>query len=293
MDVPSEIVQGMAKRRRMSVKGQSDAYGPIDKEIAAAMLDSNADLLEVCVDGVVHPITVIDDAYAGDRTKRDFATLQDKMYASECAEMNWVQAMDAIGCAPFSCSSSSVDPMGISFVATEAPTSPAWSEPGFMTTQELQDYESLLELIDAGEQVSWPEGMVTVKQARELVVKHRPAKQRKVEQPIEADDGQWSYGPSKARSTEELNSHRMPTPPTKRRRISLCNVGRDHQLFVSGDILWCLECGYWSTSRVRRDGLGGACNGLNDCNKTILSRLKSSVHPKNRRVRLPRALPLH
>ena len=62
-------------------------------------------------------------------------------------------------------------------------------------------------------------------------------------------------------------------------RVKRSSIGSGHTLFVSGDIVFCWTCGFWTSGRVRRDGLGGACRELKKSNESKLRRLRRAEHP--------------
>ena len=96
-----------------------------------------------------------------------------------------------------------------------------------------------------------------------------------------------------ARNTRKVEAVKgIAQPPmSKRGKFDIGRVGKAHKLMISGEVTWCFECGSWGTTRVRRDGLGGACHGLRESNGTTLGRLKRNVHPSTG-AELPRPQPL-
>ena len=68
--------------------------------------------------------------------------------------------------------------------------------------------------------------------------------------------------------------------------------GKSHRLYKSGDVVWCFNCGYYSTKRahnlVKRSCPGHPRRG----SAGPLGRLKAGVHPKYPDTMLPRAIRL-
>ena len=141
----------------------------------------------------------------------------------------------------------------------------------------------LVELEEDNEVVEWPNGM-TGAEARGIIAAMHPRKVRKTQ--IAAT------GSCEPLRIDMAMSEEPKQPVLKKLRFDTGRIGREHRVFISGDILWCKVCGCWSTGRIRRDGLGGPTCVFKQSNATTLNRLMHGRHPETQ-IQLPRMRPLH
>ena len=138
--------------------------------------------------------------------------------------------------------------------------------------------EGLLELEAMGENVRWPEGPTREHIAEEL--RERSLRKR-------ASHGSGS-APAQLITSILVAAAVVPETgigvqaPIRRAdtcRVDRSSIGHGHMLYVSGAVVFCGACGYWTSSNVRRDGLGGPCKPLKKTNEARLRRMMKAEHP--------------
>ena len=144
------------------------------------------------------------------------------------------------------------------------------------------DLADLLELAEAGEQVTWPPAWSEAS-ARAAMngrqVDKAPTKRSRIELQPEAErnGGSTPFIPRpkavpivKAVRGKGNGVHPLPM------------FGSGHDLRLSGQVVWCRKCGRYGEERVRADGFGGQCKGRRAANLTHLRDFRSGIHPATR-----------
>ena len=137
-------------------------------------------------------------------------------------------------------------------------------------------------MIDAGEQVQWPEGACEFSARR-----HRKERKEKTGQPASK---LRKAQPERARATDSTlggASVRVQPPaaaaPARQPAPNIVwALGPGHDLRLSGEVIWCRKCGRYGEERIKKGmGIGGPCSGGRNVAHTQLNSLRKGSSPAN------------